>query len=624
MQFVSLTSSCSPILISVSRKKMASLTPRNLYPGTPNTRRGEPTHISASPISAHIAYPSNKCAVIRSIDSPLDAQVFSLHTAPVTCAAFSPCGTRVASGDENGHVRVWEAATQSQKSEYFAMNGAIRDIKFSADGKFLVLAGDSRGAYGKVVKVIGGGSAGVCGGHTKRGLSCDIGGGVVVTGSEDMTVGVFKGPPVRELDIPKFLKFHSGFINDVKISPDAKLLAIASSDRTVSILDMEKFELVCKLEGHVASVTGLAWMQGDRLMTSSNDKTTRVWKIPEGVCESDIVFGKEVTDMQVGCAVGTGGEMVSISLRPQINVVAKGSNEVTGVLRGHSKQIVGLAAVDHFLYTADYSGLLVAWEVDHGAAETAFNGKGPATSVCAIAANEDVVASVGQDGKIFVTPRKTLSYMKPVTVKGGGVGIAVARVTGSDFSAVMVNETRLTAVNSAGDDVCAELKFERGETGTCVAVAGNGSLIAVGFEMNGGNGEMRFYKVNGSNFVQAGENVCMPSAPNRIAFSGDGDLVAVGEKSRRVKMYNAATRSSVTGGGLAHSARVDAICFSPDGMSVASGGMDGSLAVWPVDSEDEPVRVKSAHRNGVTGIAYVNEGVIATSGSDACVRTWNL
>ncbi|KAI0564399.1 Quinoprotein alcohol dehydrogenase-like protein [Gracilaria domingensis] len=603
-----------------------TLTLKQLYPGVPNTVRGEASHISADPTAqtSLIAYASGRVAVVRSIQDPLNARVFSLHSAPVTCARFTPDGKQVASADEHGFVRIWNVDTGVQKNEMQVYNGAVRDLSFTPDGKYLMLAGESRGAFGKVVKIPSGGSAGVCGGHTKNGISCDAIKGYVVTGSEDMTVGLFKGPPVREIDIPTFFKHHNGFINDVRFSPSAKFLAIASSDRTCSIVDVESKQVVCTTAEHVASVTGIVWFDDSNLMTSSNDKTNKFWSIPDGKCLRTITYGKEVMDMQVGCAHSKkGGETVSVSLRPQINVVEAGQDSVTKVFRGHCKQIIGLAAVGNNVYTADYSGLMVAWEMDVGSADLHFTGKGPVSSVCAIAANEDIVANVGLDGKVFVTPRSTLKFAKPVVVKGGGVDITVPMSQTPAYSAVMVNETRLVTINSEATAIEAEMKFGNGETGTAVAVNNDG-LIAVGFEVSGGSGELRFFTVNGSKFTEAGNRMRMPSAPNRIAFSPDGECLAVGEKSRRVKLYNATTRETVTGGGLVHTARVDAIAFSLDGSMVASGGMDGSVAVWPVNSEDEPLRLKTAHRSGVTGIAFVSENCIVTSGGDSCVRTWNM
>lgn len=610
---------------------MATLKSQHVYAGVPNTTRGEPSRISADPTGKtdDIAYACGRVAVVRSASSPLSARIFSLHTAPVTVVVFSRDASFVASGDAHGYIRLWDPKTLSQKSEISAMGGAVRDIAFDYTGKFIACVGDSRGSFAKVLKLPTGGTAGACNGHTKRTMACDISStkpGFVATGGEDMSVGLFKGPPVRDLDAPKFLRHHTAFVNDVRFSPDGKMLALASSDRTATIVDTASSEVIATLTGHAASVTGLSWAaDGSKLLTSANDKTTKMWSVPAGKCLNTITYGTNVMDMQVGCTIlPKTSEIISVSLRPEILITDSSADKPTSVFRGHSKQIVGMAAVGDKLYSADYSGLMVAWDSNVGPSDLHFNGKGPATAVCAMDANASIVANVGQDGKIFVTPTSTLTFEKPLTVKGGGVGIAVPSASTALFSAIVINETRVAAVDPDGKSIAAEMKLDSSHTGCCVTVTSDGSLIAVGVEVAGGSGEVRFYTLEDSSFSSNGEPMRMPSAPNRIAFSPDKTLLAVGEKSRRVKIYDASTRTSVTGGGIVHTARVDAICFSNDGKRIASGGMDGSVAVWPVGSEDEPVKLKTAHRSGVTGIAFSSDSTIVTAGGDSCLRSWTL
>lgn len=605
-----------------------SLTPLHIYAGVPISTRGEVTHISSDPSGATdaIAFPAGRVAVVRSTTDALSCSVFTGHASPVTAVRFAPDGARIASGDEAGNVRVWDRETHKAVMDETVTAGPVRDIAFAADGKFVVIAGEARGAYAKAVKVPSGGSAGVCMGHTKRAVACDVAGKVIVTGSEDMSVGLYKGPPVREMDTPRFLKGHSNFVNDVRFSPDGKLVAIASSVM-LTIADVESGETLRTFMGHTGSVTGIAWApDGETVYTSANDKTNKAWCVSDGKCLSTVTHGSNLLDMQVGCAfVAKTKALVSASLRGEVSVMEGGATSPTRVLRGHAKQIVGLAVVGPKAYSADYSGLLVHWDVGVGSNDNTFSGKGPATSVCGIAANDSVVANVGQDGKIFVTSTANLEYPKPVTVKGGGVDIAVPSSSSAAASCVMVNETRLVALSPAGDSVLAELVFPRGETGVSVAVNSDASLIAVGVCLPGDAGEVRFAKVSGHSLAFVDGKVVRMNCPaNKLAFSPDGSVVAVGEASRRVKFYDTDTCNTVEGGGIAHTSRVDAIVFDPSGTHVATGAMDGSVAVWKVNSDDDPLREKSAHRGGVTGIGFSDASTLVTSGCDSCIRSWTI
>ncbi len=610
---------------------MTDITPLNVYAGGPITNRGEATRIGVDPTGTtdDIAYASGRVAVVRSTSDPLKSVIFSMHTSPVTVVKISPDGEYIVSGDEGGSIRVWNRKTLKEKLAEQVSGGSIRDLAVTSDGKFSVLGGEARGMFAKCVKLPSAGNAGACNGHSKRVICCDVSQTkppITATGSEDMTLGIFKGPPVREIDTPKFLSHHTGFINDVKFAPDGTKLAVASSDRSVSIVNVSTSEVEKTLSGHSASVTAVSWSKdGKQLLSSGNDKSNILWDIESGSVVKKTVFGSNVQEMQVACAIlPKSGRLVSVALSGDITVRNPDADEPDLVLRGHSKQIVGLAVVGNQAFSADYSGRMVAWDIGVGSSKKTFSGKGPTNAVCALAANEKIIVNVGQDGKVFVTPVASLEYAKPITVKGGAVGVAVPKLDTAPYAAAVINETRVAIVDKSGTEIETEMELARSDKGVCIAVSADGSRLVIGVEVAGGAGEYRFVKYAGGSLEQDGEAKRTLAAPNRLAFSPDGKVLAIGEKSRKVKMVRIDDGSKVDGGGTGHTARVDALAFSDDGKRLASGGMDGSIAVWHVDSDEDPQRLMAAHRNGVTGIAFVNGSSIISAGSDSCVRTWSF
>lgn len=69
------------------------------------------------------------------------AVVLQGHARPVRAVALSPDGTRVVSGDEDGVLRVWDAATGKCLATVQAHQGVIHDLAVSPNGKGIATAG---------------------------------------------------------------------------------------------------------------------------------------------------------------------------------------------------------------------------------------------------------------------------------------------------------------------------------------------------------------------------------------------------------------------------------------------------------------------------------------------------
>lgn len=61
-----------------------------------------------------------------------------------------------------------------------------------------------------------------------------------------------------------------------------------------------------------------------------------------------------------------------------------------------------------------------------------------------------------------------------------------------------------------------------------------------------------------------------------------------------------------------------------DGKYCASGSLDTHIYVYSVDTPRKNLAIKNAHANGVTGVAWVEEGVLVSSGADGCLKTWSI
>lgn len=96
---------------------------------------------------------------------------------------------------------------------------------------------------------------------------------------------LFAQTPITKLETV-IQKGHSAAVKAVAISPDGKIAATGSRDKTVKLWDYQTGMEIRSLMGHEHTVNGLSFSQdGKYLATSSADGTARVW---------DILTGKEI------------------------------------------------------------------------------------------------------------------------------------------------------------------------------------------------------------------------------------------------------------------------------------------------------------------------------------------
>uniref|UniRef100_A0A7N8WVB4 Notchless protein homolog 1 n=1 Tax=Mastacembelus armatus TaxID=205130 RepID=A0A7N8WVB4_9TELE len=109
----------------------------------------------------------------------------------------------------------------------------------------------------------------------------------LVSGSDDFTL--FLWNPAEDKKPLARMTGHSALVNEVLFSPDTRLLASASFDKSIKIWDGRTGKYLMSLRGHVASVYQVAWSADSRLLVSgSSDSTLKVWDIKTGKLNMDL------------------------------------------------------------------------------------------------------------------------------------------------------------------------------------------------------------------------------------------------------------------------------------------------------------------------------------------------
>lgn len=157
---------------------------------------------------------------------------------------------------------------------------------------------------------------------------------------------------------------------------------------------------------------------------------------------------------------------------------------------------------------------------------------------------------------------------------------------------------------------------------TPTSIAASGSLVVVGDDAH----TVHVYTVDSSHKLSPQQKLDKSTTQiTALAFSPNGSLLAVGNSSGKIVVYDTNSWDVKTDRWSAHTARVTCIAWNAEGTHAVSGGLDTNVFVWSMEAPGKRVKAPNAHKDGVNGVSWI-DGVkkVASTGGDASLKIWGV
>jgi WD40 repeat protein len=490
----------------------------------------------------------------------------------VTALAFAP-GARasdklglVATGHDDGVVRLWDVEGQRLVRELAGHQEMVCALAFSADGKRLASSGEDKLIH--LWDVEKGTLQGRLVGHTDRvpALAWHPDGQRLYSAGWDTTVRVWNTLTCEPIIL---LNSHATQVHTLTLTGDGALLASADSAAAVHVWRTSDNRTLCVFREDQGEIHALSFSpDGKQLVSGGSDCVIRLWS---GVREDTQTHGPAPAVGRVETA------------KPRRGGQTAAPSPLSELLQPPATQTLALTGDGRRLVSAGGGNTVRVWDTATVQLQAQLE-EAQAVQAVAVSPDGHWLADSTADSRLHLWD--LVSGQRHHTLEGSSLP-----TTSLAFSA---DSTLLVSASSQGGDVWV-WDVATGEPVLLIPDAVDGcSVEAVAFHPR-----------------------------NRWVAAGGMDWLATGGSDGAVSVWDIDARHEV----LLLDGGSTRIAFHPSGERLAAASLSHSIRVWdlPLSSGSPTLRgVLSGHTDAVTCVAYSPNGrLLATGGDDHTLRLWD-